>query len=133
VKKKESEAERKERLRAELRRDVDQRRRSYRGRALEIFPHVCGSCGREFAGKQLKELTVHHKDHDHTNNPPDGSNWELLCIYCHDHEHEKFHMKGRRAAESPVFDPSAAPLGNPFEGLDQILPAEEEEGKPRDG
>ncbi|QTG90742.1 HNH endonuclease, partial [Vibrio furnissii] len=26
-------------------------------------------------------------DHDHTNNPEDGSNWELLCLYCHDHEH----------------------------------------------
>ncbi|MFA7667514.1 MAG: HNH endonuclease, partial [Burkholderiaceae bacterium] len=20
-------------------------------------------------------------------NPPDGSNWELLCLYCHDNEH----------------------------------------------
>ncbi len=23
------------------------------------------------------------------NNPPDGSNWELLCIYCHDNEHSR--------------------------------------------
>ena len=29
-------------------------------------------------------------DHDHSNNPADGSNWELLCIYCHDHEHDKY-------------------------------------------
>ncbi|MFQ7389511.1 MAG: HNH endonuclease [Escherichia sp.] len=29
-------------------------------------------------------------DHDHTNNPEDGSNWELLCLYCHDHEHSKY-------------------------------------------
>jgi len=43
----------------------------------------------EFSGKRLKELTVHHKDHDHDNNPPDGSNWELLCIYCHDFEHQR--------------------------------------------
>lgn len=28
---------------------------------------------------------MHHIDHDHTNNPEDGSNWELLCLYCHDH------------------------------------------------
>ncbi|MFT6330773.1 MAG: hypothetical protein ACJAYN_002719, partial [Bermanella sp.] len=24
------------------------------------------------------------------NNPSDGSNWELLCLYCHDEEHSKF-------------------------------------------
>jgi len=34
--------------------------------------------------KNLRELTVHHKDHDHHNNPSDGSNRELLCLYCHD-------------------------------------------------
>ncbi len=28
--------------------------------------------------------------YDHTNNPEDGSNWELLCLYCHDHEHSKY-------------------------------------------
>ncbi len=22
--------------------------------------------------------------------PEDGSNWELLCLYCHDHEHSKY-------------------------------------------
>jgi hypothetical protein len=37
----------------------------------------------------LRELTVHHKDHNHDNNPPDGSNWELLCIYCHENEHSR--------------------------------------------
>ena len=25
-----------------------------------------------------------------TNNPEDGSNWELLCLFCHDHEHSKY-------------------------------------------
>ena len=39
--------------------------------------------------KNLRELTVHHRDHNHDNNPPDGSNWELLCLYCHDNEHQK--------------------------------------------
>jgi len=34
---------------------------SYREQALKLFPHVCGRCGREFEGKQLRELTVHHK------------------------------------------------------------------------
>jgi hypothetical protein len=23
------------------------------------------------------------------NNPPDGSNWENLCVYCHDDEHHR--------------------------------------------
>ena len=32
---------------------------------------------------------MHHKDHNHDNNPPDGSNWELLCLYCHDNEHSR--------------------------------------------
>ena len=44
----------------------------------------------KFVYSNLRELTVHHIDHDHTNNPEDGSNWELLCLYCHDHEHSKY-------------------------------------------
>ena len=71
----------------EARRDLELRMNTYRERALKIFPWICGRCGREFAGKKLRELTVHHKDGNHENNPPDGSNWELLCIYCHDNEH----------------------------------------------
>jgi len=63
---------------------------SYREQALKLYPWVCGRCGRDFSGKQLKELTVHHRDHNHSNNPPDGSNWELLCIYCHDNEHQRY-------------------------------------------
>jgi 5-methylcytosine-specific restriction endonuclease McrA len=61
----------------------------YRNQALKILPWVCANCGRDFSGKKLKELTVHHKDHNYKNNPPDGSNWELLCIYCHDNEHSR--------------------------------------------
>ncbi len=78
-----SEAERK-RVLDELHRETAARAQGYRERALKLFPHVCASCGREFKGARLKELTVHHKDHNHDNNPPDGSNWELLCLYCHD-------------------------------------------------
>ena len=61
----------------------------YRNQALKILPWVCAKCGRDFSGKNLRELTVHHKDHNYKNNPPDGSNWELLCIYCHDNEHSR--------------------------------------------
>ncbi len=69
-----------------IRRD---RENTYRERALKLFPWICGHCGREFSGKRLRELTVHHRDHNHNYNPPDGSNWELLCIYCHDNEHSR--------------------------------------------
>jgi hypothetical protein len=108
-------------LRAELRRDVVQRRAGYRERALKLFPHICGSCSREFSGKRLKELTVHHKDHDHTNNPPDGSNWELLCIYCHDHEHEKDQVRGSASGSDITRKQAASKIANPFDNLDQLL------------
>ncbi len=62
----------------------------YREQALKLYPWVCGRCTREFDRRNLSELTVHHRDHNHDNNPRDGSNWELLCIYCHDEEHTKF-------------------------------------------
>src|SRR5438045_9196341 len=61
----------------------------YRGQALKILPHICTRCAREFSGERLRELTVHHKDGNHHNNPPDGSNWELLCVYCHENEHAR--------------------------------------------
>jgi hypothetical protein len=86
-KKKQSEKDRLERIIAEARRKREQ---GYREQALKILPWVCGRCGREFSGKRLRELTVHHKDHNHENNPPDGSNWELLCLYCHDNEHSRY-------------------------------------------
>lgn len=62
----------------------------YRDKALKMYPWVCGRCGREFVHSNLRELTVHHIDHNHNNNPADGSNWELLCLFCHDNEHNKF-------------------------------------------
>lgn len=67
-----------------------EREESYRRLALKLYPHVCGRCAREFSGKRLSELTVHHRDHNHDNNPADGSNWELLCLYCHDNEHARY-------------------------------------------
>jgi 5-methylcytosine-specific restriction endonuclease McrA len=89
LKTKRTEAERNHII-AEARRERERKLKSYREQALRMFPWVCAHCGREFSGKRLRELTVHHKDHDHDNNPLDGSNWELLCIYCHDHEHSKY-------------------------------------------
>lgn len=68
----------------------DERMQGYREQALKIYPWVCTRCGREFTRENLYELTVHHKDHNHDNNPPDGSNWELLCRHCHDNEHSRY-------------------------------------------
>ena len=62
---------------------------SYQDQALKLFPWLCTRCTREFPLSRLRELTVHHKDGNHDNNPKDGSNWELLCIYCHDNEHAR--------------------------------------------
>ena len=79
-----------EKVRAEQLEYNAKREAGYRERALRMFPWICSRCAREFDRKNLSELTVHHIDHDHDNNPNDGSNWELLCIYCHDEEHSKF-------------------------------------------
>jgi hypothetical protein len=106
---------------AEARRDREKRSTEYRDRALKLFPHVCGRCGREFSGRRLKELTVHHKDHDHDNNPPDGSNWELLCIYCHDMEHQKYVDDEGQAYETQSDDQNTSTGYRPFAALGDLL------------
>lgn len=78
-----------DRIVADARKRMDERAKSYRGQALKLYPWICGRCEREFDNSNLRELTVHHKDHNHDHNPSDGSNWELLCLYCHDNEHQK--------------------------------------------
>jgi len=75
---------------AKARAEAEKREAGYREQSLRIHPWVCGRCSREFTRANLHELTVHHKDHNHNNNPADGSNWENLCLYCHDHEHQKY-------------------------------------------
>jgi hypothetical protein len=108
-------------IRGEMQRERDQRASGYRERALKLFGHVCGRCGREFEGARLKELTVHHRDHNHNNNPPDGSNWELLCLYCHDHEHEKPSMAGHAVgAVGESLEPSKS-IFSPFGALDALV------------
>jgi hypothetical protein len=78
-----------DRIVAEARRAAAEREQGYREQALKIYPWICGRCAREFTHANLRELTVHHRDHNHDNNPPDGSNWELLCLYCHDNEQQR--------------------------------------------
>lgn len=107
-----------------IREETAERERGYRAQALKMFPHVCASCGREFSGARLKELTVHHKDHNHQNNPKDGSNWELLCIYCHDHEHEKHKMKDFGSSDRDKVQLSGFSV---FDGLDALVPGRKED------
>lgn len=61
----------------------------YREQSLRIHGLICAKCGREFDHTERHLLTVHHKDGNPNNNPPDGSNWENLCVYCHDDEHSR--------------------------------------------
>ena len=96
----------------EARRAREARERDYRAQALKLYPWVCGRCSREFTRANLQELTVHHRNHDHDFNPPDGSNWELLCIYCHDNEHSRMLDAqagggGEKKAEPGKFNPFA--------------------------
>jgi hypothetical protein len=110
-----------DRILADARRDRERRSVAYRDQALKLFPWVCGRCGREFSGKKLRELTVHHKDHDHDNNPPDGSNWELLCIYCHDMEHAKYLDEDDGDGAGSGRDPESSASFRPFAVLEDLL------------
>ena len=100
---------------AAARRAADQRGEQYRERALKIYPWVCGRCARTFTLANLRELTVHHRDHNHQNNPPDGSNWELLCLYCHDNEHQKQLELAQGGSRQNAL--SAVATHNPFADL----------------
>ena len=111
-----------EQVRAEQREYNTEREKGYRERALKIYPWICGRCSREFDRRNLAELTVHHVDHNHGNNPSDGSNWELLCIYCHDEEHTKFEnfIRYGDTAESEV----TTATYNPFADLKEKMKAQ---------
>jgi hypothetical protein len=61
----------------------------YREKSIAINGLICARCGREFAESKRHLLTVHHKDGNHHHNPADGSNWENLCVYCHEDVHSR--------------------------------------------
>ncbi len=100
---------------------TSQNKQTYRTLALKLFPWICAHCGREFDGKKLNQLTVHHKDHDHDNNPPDGSNWELLCLYCHDHEHQRYLVADRPDETLRRQDSERPSIFTPFAKLADLL------------
>ena len=120
-KKKKLDKDKMDRIVAEVRRSLQQREQGYREQALKIYPWICARCGREFEGKKLRELTVHHKDHNHDNNPPDGSNWELLCLYCHDNEHSRFLDQDGYEELTPGGEQAPTPIHKPFANLDTLL------------
>lgn len=105
---------------AQARRDTEQRELGYRERALKMYPWICGRCAREFTRANLQELTVHHRNHDHDCNPADGSNWELLCVYCHDNEHSR-HIDHTGGSPSSAEDGPTVATSNPFAGLRALL------------
>ena len=111
---------------AEFRRDKAREEGTYRARALKLLPHVCGLCGLAFEGRRLRELTVHHKDHDATNNPPDGNNWELLCLYCHDNEHGRNDVADALTSDAPASKRETTGLHQPFAGLADLLKTKDE-------
>src|SRR5271165_4124921 len=108
-----------DRILAETRRGTAEREQGYRAQALKIYPWICGRCGREFTHANVRELTVHHRDHNHQNNPPDGSNWELLCLYCHDNEHQRQLEAGRGGDD--VRGSSRVATHSPFADLKALI------------
>ena len=105
---------------ANARRQAERREQDYRAKALKMYPWVCGRCSREFVRENLRELTVHHRDHNHDNNPGDGSNWELLCVYCHDNEHSRHvdHVRGEGYEPERRVEPATH---RPFAALEGLI------------
>jgi hypothetical protein len=100
--------------------DIKEREAGYRDQSLKIHPWVCGRCGKAFTQENLYLLTVHHIDHNHNNNPPDGSNWENLCIYCHDNEHQKMN-EFEAYGDVQTGQSSGTATSNPFADLKVLL------------
>ena len=80
----------------------------YREKSLAFHGLICARCGREFDESTRHLLTVHHKDGNHNNNPLDGSNWENLCVYCHEDVHSRGILGEYLAGASSNSDSSIA-------------------------
>ncbi|WP_404360062.1 YajD family HNH nuclease [Methylotuvimicrobium sp. KM1] len=103
----------------DARRGQAEREKGYREKALKMYPWICGRCAREFDHSNVRELTVHHRDHNHDNNPADGSNWELLCLYCHDNEHARYEHAHYNTGSAK--DNGKTATFNPFANLESLL------------
>src|SRR3989442_2383048 len=116
-----AERDRQDQIVAEARRYQAQREQTYRSQALKLYSWICARCGRELSGTKLRELTVHHKDHNHDNNPPDGSNWELLCLYCHENEHARQQVADVYGEATPGEDREHRSTYKPLADLKTLL------------
>ncbi len=110
-----------EKIVADARRNQDEREKGYREQALKLYPWICGRCQREFTRANLSELTIHHRDHNHDNNPSDGSNWELLCLFCHDNEHQRYLESAAGTSSTATESSASTATHNPFAGLKGLL------------
>jgi hypothetical protein len=110
-----------DRIVSEARKSWQEREKGYREQSLKIHPWVCARCGREFIRENLHLLTVHHKDHNHDNNPPDGSNWENLCLYCHDNEHSRYLDHDAGGSTEIGDEKKDTATFKPFAGLKDLL------------
>ena len=98
-----------------------QREKTYRERAMKLFPPVCFRCGREFSGKKLRDCDGPPRGSaDHNYKSPDGSNWELLCIYCHENEHSRYLEQAAPAADTGGEPDSSSSGFRPFAGLEEL-------------
>ncbi len=118
LKRKRLDKERLDQIVSNANREKTLREQGYREQALKLYPWICTRCEREFNHKNLQGLTVHHKDHNHDNNPTNGSNWELLCLYCHDNEHSRFLDAEYGQLTS---DEEKSTTHNPFSDLKDLL------------
>ena len=105
---------------ADAHRNRDKREQGYREKSLKMYPWICGRCSREFTQENVRELTVHHRNHDHDDNPEDGSNWELLCVYCHDNEHSRL-IDGEHGTLNSGSQKTKEATHNPFSGLAGLI------------
>ena len=110
-----------DRVVAQARKDAETRGHGYRAKALKLYPHICGRCCREFNRSNLQELTVHHINHDHDDNPQDGSNCELLWLYCHDNEHQRYEEQLAEHGITMGRAEQKEAMNNPFANLKDLL------------
>ncbi len=115
-----------DRIVAQARNESEKRGHGYREQALKMYPWVCARCAREFNRSNLRELTVHHKNHDHDYNPADGSNWELLCLYCHDNEHQRYTEELANHGIELLPDKKQEATYQPFSDLKDLLTKKED-------
>lgn len=55
---------------------------------LKMYLWICGCCVCEFDCSNVQQFIVYYCNYNYDDNFVDGSNWELLCVYCYDNEYQ---------------------------------------------